>query len=366
LAHVVFDGEIQQHPALRSLLWQWGVTVGPLPGSGRVGVLATVEDCDAVLSVGNKSHASDIDFSAMPDGAEAEGAAAAAAPLLVVGPLTESGAQFGHELVSIPDFGPGGSRLKAALHSCVEKSRLLRGEAGARHDLNQFRDFVGHELRSPLTAVKTALTALEDSENPDPGAARMLSIALRNLRRLTETVEWSQELTSLAETTPVADLAPVPAAAVARVIPDHLDVHLGQNCESGEILTDLGLLGVLVRQMERVFAYGCPEKRPTFRLEFDPDGGDCRLSAYVTESGNEAASNRVSRSGGREPSRDKATWNRAEFENLSRMLISPQLLQVLGVKTRIPSSQRGTLELSIGLPLWTAATPDPVEPLYQV
>lgn len=366
MVHIVFDGEIQQHPALRSLLWQWGVTVGPLPGRGRCGVLATVEECDAVLMVGGPGHSPDFDFSAMPDGAEAEGVAAAAAPLLVVGPPTESGALFGHELFPIPDFGPGGSRLKAALQSCVEKARLLRGESGVRQDLNQFRDFVGHELRSPLTAVKTALTALGDAGNADPGAARMLSIALRNLKRLADTVEWSQELTSLAETTPVADLVPVSAAAVAGVIPDHLEVHLGAHCEAGEILTDLGLLGVLAGQMERVFAYGCPEKRPVFRLDIDPEGGDCRLSASVTENGNEAALNRVSRSGGRESGRDKAAWNRAEFENLSRMLISPQLLQVLGLKVRIPSSRRGTLELSIGLPLEAAAASDPLEPLHQV
>ncbi len=349
MAHVLFIGEIQQYPALRSLLWQWGVTVGRLPADGRSGVRATVEDCDAVLQMNQGPGPSEIDFSAMPDGAEAEGAAAAAAPLLAIGCESEK------SWLIIPDVGPGGSRLKVALQSCLERARELRGDSGSRHDANQFRDFVGHELRTPLTAVKTALTALGDEQIPGPGSVRMLQLAMRNLKRLADTVEWSQELVSLAETAPSADLVPVPAAAVAGVVPDHLEVRLDKDRESGEILTDLALLAILIRQMERVFSYACPGNRPVFSLEMDPDSGEYRLSALVSENEKEMTASRVSRSGGKASGRDKAIWNRGEFENMVRMLISPHLLHVLGVKSRIPSGPRGVVELSIGLPLWSAA-----------
>ena len=360
LAHVLFIGDIQQYPALRTLLWQWGVTVGRLPEDSRSGVQATVEDCDAVVQLNQGSGQAEIDFGAMPDGAEAEGEVAAAAPLLAIGSESEN------SWITISEVGPGGSRLKVALQSCLERARVLRGESGSRHDGNQFRDFVGHELRSPLTAVKTALTALGNEKPPGPGSVRMLELAMRNLERLADTVEWSQELRSLAETVPGADLVPVPAAAVAGVIPDHLEVRLEKNCESGEILTDLGLLGILTRQMERVFSYACPGNHPVFRLEFDPDSGDCRLSARVSENEKEATANRVSRSGGKEAGLDKDMWNRTEFENLTRMLISPHLLQVLGVKSRIRSGLRGVVELSIGLPMWSAAASAAREPLCTV
>ena len=360
MAHILFMGEIQQYPALRSLLWQWGVTVGSLPKDGCSGVRATVEDCDAVVQMNQGPGQAENDFGAMPDGAEAEGAVAAAAPLLAIGFEPEN------SWIAIPGVGPGGSRLKVALQSCLERAHMMRGESGTRHDGNQFRDFVGHELRSPLTAVNTALAALGNENNPGSGSVRMLRLAMRNLKRLADTIEWSQELMSLAETVPAAELVPVTAAAVARAIPDHLEVRLDKSIGSGEILTDLSLLGILISQMERVFSYACPGNSPVFSLEVDPDSGECRLSASVSENEKEVTAHRVSRSGGKETDRDKAMWNRAEFENLTRMLISPHLLQVLGVKSRIPSGPRGFVELSVGLPLWSATASPAPEPLGTV
>ncbi|MEN8005967.1 MAG: hypothetical protein ABFS42_03090 [Candidatus Krumholzibacteriota bacterium] len=346
MAHVLFNGDIQRHPALRSLLWQWGVTVGRLPQGDPAGFQATVEDCDAVLHLQKDSGHAENGFSAMPDGADAGGAAAAAAPLLVVG--SESDSLAVNPWITIPDFGPGGSRLKVAVQSCVKRARVLRGEVGSQHDESRFRDFVGHELRSPLTAVKTALTVLGDEKDPAPGSARMLSLALRNLNRLADAVEWSQELMWLAEEAPAADLVPQPASAMVGTIPDHLEVRLDQNSASCEILTDLRLLGILTRQMERVFTFLCPANRPVFRLETDPVSGDCRLSVLVSGIGEETR------------------LDRAEFENLTRMLISPHLLQVLGVKPRLGTGPRDHAELSIVLPLWSAVAPPAPEPLLAV
>ncbi len=54
-----------------------------------------------------------------------------------------------------------------------------------------YREFVCHELRSPLTAIHTALAALAEDLGAGEGmldAARMLEIALRNTRRLEDTV----------------------------------------------------------------------------------------------------------------------------------------------------------------------------------
>lgn len=347
LTHVLFNGDIQRHPALRSLLWQWGVTVGRLPHNDGTAVRATVEDCDTVLLLIQDPGHEEFDFGAMPDGADAEGAAAAAAPLLAIGPESRTKAE--NPWVTIPEVGPGGSRLKAALQSCLIRARDLRGQSASRYDDNQFRDFVGHELRSPLTAVKTALTALGVEKTPGPGSVRMLELAMRNLKRLADTVEWSQELVSLAETAPAAHLVPVHATAVAGVIPDHLEVLLEKNGEADEILTDLRLLGILTCQMERVFHYACPGSRPIFHLVLDQDSGDCRLTASVSENG-----------------RTTPPWNRAEFENLARMLISPHLLQVLGVGTRVRIGAGDIAELSLGLPLWTVGATPAREPLCTV
>ncbi len=359
LVHVLFHGDIQRRPALRSLFWQWGVTVGCLPSNVHPPGLATVEDCDAVVHLCGETHPTEFDSGAMPDGGLAEGEAAAeAAPLLVIG----AGPVAVIPWITIPDPGPAGSRLKAALQSCQERARHLRGDSCSGHELEQFRDFLGHELRSPLTAIKTALMVLQAEGGHEPGSIRMLRIALRNLARLTETVGWSQELMSLAEAPPTAELGPVNLATMARAIPAHLDVHLDNNHESSTVLTDCRLVGMLAGQMERVLAYARPGSRPVFRLGLDPDSGDCLLTATVTQDGEDTVVSRVSPTGGEEADHGSPDWNRVEFDHLVRMLISPNLLQILGVRPRIPADVRGVLELTIGLPRWTGApspAPDP-------
>ena len=355
MVHVLFNGDIRRSPALRSLFRQWGVTVGRLPASARAGGQTTVENCDAVVYMCGAGDPADFLSGAMPDGAEAEGvAAAAAAPLLVIG----AGPVAATPWITIPDPGPGGSRLKVALQSCLERARMLRGDPHSRHDLDQFRNFLGHELRSPLTAIKTALTVMETEDGHGPGSARMLKIALRNLIRLAETVEWSQELMSLAEVPPVAELGPVSLVSLAEAIPDDLDVHLNDENESCEVITDPRLLGILVGQMERVLAYACPGSRPVFRLELDPGSGDGRLVAMVVEDRKDATVSRVSRTGGTEAGNDLAGGNRAELDHLVRMLISPHLLQVLGVRPRIAAETQG-VQLTIGLPRCVRVLPCP-------
>lgn len=359
LVHVLFHGDIQRRPALRSLFWQWGVTVGCLPSNIHPPGLATVEDCDAVVHLCGETDPTEFVSGAMPDGGLAEGEAAAeAAPLLVIG----AGPVAGIPWITIPDPGPGGSRLKAALQSCQERARQLRGDSCSSHELEQFRDFLGHELRSPLTAIKTALMVMQAETEHEPGSARMLRIALRNLGRLTETVGWSQELMSLAEAPPTVELTPVSLAILARAIPAHLDVHLDKKHESRKVLTDCRLLGILAGQMERVLAYARPGSRPVFRLELDSDRGDCLLTASVAEDREDPVVSRVSPTDGGGVDHDPPDCNQVEFDHLVRMLISPNLVQILGVRSRISADERGVLELTIGLPRWTgeiSPAPDP-------
>lgn len=344
MSHILFDGDIRQYPALRSLFWQWGVTVGRLPAGIRSGGLATVEDCDAVVHVAELADPVEIDSGAMPDGAETEGEAAVeAAPLLVIG----TGPVAAEPWITISHPGPGGTRLKAALQSCQERARMLRGEPHTRHEMDQFRNFLGHELRTPLTAIKTALTVLEAKGGHDSGSGRMLRIAQRNLVRLAGTVEWSQELMSLAEVPPVADFGPVRLVSLAKAMPGHLNVLLDENHGSHQVNTDPRLLGLLAGQMGRVLAFTCPGSDPTFRLGVDPRSGDCRLSFTVDENGDP----------------ENTDWDRAELDHLVRMLISPQLIQVLGVRPRLSVEEPGAIELTLDLSLCSgmfSPVPNPV------
>ncbi len=347
MSHILFDGDIRQFPALRSLFWQWGVTVGRLPDNARATGRATVEDCDAVVLVAELADSGDSDSSAMPDGAETEGEAAVeAAPLLVIG----DGPVAVEPWITIPHPGPGGSRLKVALQSCQERARILRGDPHSRHERDQFRDFLGHELRSPLTAIKTALTVLEAEGGRESGSGRMLRIAQRNLIRLAGTVEWSQELMSLAEAPPIAEFGPVSLVSLSKAIPAHLNVHLDEKNGSHEVNTDPRLLGMLAGQMGRVLAFACPGGPATFLLGRDPSSGDCRLSCSVVQ----------------DIGPENGEWSRIEFDHLVRMLISPQLLQVLGVRVRLSAEHVNAVELTLELPLCSGTNSPVPEPTYAV
>ncbi|MCP4573044.1 MAG: hypothetical protein GY838_11875 [bacterium] len=77
-----------------------------------------------------------------------------------------------------------------------------------------YRETVGHELRSPLTVIRTALDTVTDDlaqTSISPEMVHMLEIALRNTRRLEEAVDRHlQEL----------EQAHVRAAAAESNLPD--------------------------------------------------------------------------------------------------------------------------------------------------
>ena len=155
---------------------------------------------------------------------------------------------------------------------------------------------------------------------------------------------------TLAEAPPAADLGPVSLGSLAASLPDRLDLRLAKPERSGEILTDPQLLGTLAEQMERVLSFACPGCRPSFRLESEPDTGDGLLIATVLTVDSKEGPGPISRAGKLGDERDAAGWNRVELEHLARMLISPDLLQVLGVRIRIAADSSGVAELSLRLP----------------
>jgi hypothetical protein len=110
-----------------------------------------------------------------------------AAPLVLVGE-DKLASLDGRAWTRIGDPGPDGAGLAAALRPCLELTR--RGDANGPG----FRDFLNHELRTPLTAAGTAMQTLAlqlgRAGGPSPD---LLDLALRNLRRLEQTVDWACE-----------------------------------------------------------------------------------------------------------------------------------------------------------------------------
>lgn len=133
--------------------------------------------------------------------ADPRACAGASAPLVIVSARDPrlTGA------VWLQDYGRQGQRLKGALQACLA---MGAAQAPAADDLDaaaalqvDLLDYLGHELRTPLAAIRTALEILADDLGRSPALpaagepdarAKMIELALRNVQRLDRTVDWGQ------------------------------------------------------------------------------------------------------------------------------------------------------------------------------
>jgi hypothetical protein len=144
MAHVLLIGDEAQCAPIRAQLVRWGLTVASPAGGAPTPDSVGVDACDVVLVVGSAAGIPGPD--AVSDGGRG---AAPAAPRLFL-PTAE-----------IPVDGE--SSLWPRIQEACRLARGLRGlrlpdgtdlgEMEPCEDVHQ----VGHELRSPLTAIKTAL-----------------------------------------------------------------------------------------------------------------------------------------------------------------------------------------------------------------
>jgi signal transduction histidine kinase len=190
----------------------------------------------------------------MPDGTQEAGGAAPAAPLLILG--CEGPVAGAWEV--LPDPGPQGVLLRAALFRAERRVRELRG-VDPTAGQTESRQFLGHELRSPLAAIKTAVDLLQAEQGLEEGPRRMLDLAARNVARLAAAVEWSQDLLELAEDPPAPELQEIDLADLAALLATTARPVRIVGDSRASVLTDPRLLVMVVGQLERAVIAVHPE-----------------------------------------------------------------------------------------------------------
>lgn len=179
MPHILLMGPGLPPDDLRQRLAAWGLTSARGGGADHRS-RPTVADCDAVLWFG------------APPAPTGDAGTEPAAPIVVVG----DGDPHGLAWRVITPHKAAGDCLRRVLEVGFARTRALR-ECGVADPLrDRYRDFLGHELRSPLTAIRTALEEIA-ARPADPGP--LPEIALRNVDRLHRVLEWSQDLLLLAE-----------------------------------------------------------------------------------------------------------------------------------------------------------------------
>jgi len=321
---------------MRSLLLQWGFTVGALsaicPEDGTV----TAEDCDLIVAVGPPG-ADESAIVMVPETTVA---------VLWVGCERAGGRQRADVRIPLGESGCDPAVLRSALQTCQKQAHEARA-GGVADNGREFLHFLGHELRSPLTAVKTALEVLqgdlgglgevgEPVSNREGAEAnlRMLELALRNVRRLHQTVDWTHDLLALAETRPqVRWSARAMADLVARLSTEFetaADVRCDAESRAQVIDTDPELVCRLVGQVLRVLQCVAPGQSPALHvaLTMEPRRS-LRLTASLPDNGTNTGP-RVQRTSLVSSRVLGAESAGEELERLARFMVSPVLLKQLG------------------------------------
>jgi len=252
LSHVLLGGDEQQVATMHALLTQWGVTASRLASLDAV---PTVLDCDAVILQGDFRQYRDTNLGSLPDGTG--GAVGPAAPLIFINKHDSDESRLPKNWQVMSDRDSDGAALQAALWAAFGLAESLRGAL----DNESYLQFLGHEMRSPLTALKTSLDELaEVMDSSSDDEVNMLAIARRNVQRLHDTVEWNQELLSANAAAESVNLRSSSITSLARYLAeaDH-DICMNSQVSEATLETDYNLVDKLLRQMTRVLSLVCPD-----------------------------------------------------------------------------------------------------------
>ncbi|MBU8870607.1 MAG: hypothetical protein KOO60_07075 [Gemmatimonadales bacterium] len=292
MAHVLIDGESCTLAEVHDCLRRWGLTVDCLPKDARARGTASRAECDAVIFLCEAgqggSGAMDCHLKSVPpiEGGRPDGEELPA-PMLVIGrgPLAETMGRHAHQL--IPEIGPEGSHLKMALGLCLENQSGLGPAELERSNRDQQLHFLGHELRSPLTALKTALEVLQgdlggvggsapEMESPasDRSRLRMLEIALRNVRRMHHAVEWSQALLKFEDSRPASALRQISVSQLGEELGQTVGNEVRVRGRDVIVECDADLLLHVAKQAIQAMRFGDPDLKLVLNLDAETAGTD--------------------------------------------------------------------------------------------
>ena len=289
------------------------------------------------------------------------------APVILVGRASRVCRHADSSLDQVPDPGRGGRRLRRALGYCLQRGELTRRHLAELTGHHEYVQFLGHELRTPITSALAALEILagEGTVGPEPGGreADFVRIALRNLKRLRETLEWTEDYLD-ARTSALAPrwrdgrLGELVTQAVGLETPrPDLSLVFEAGAESLPVFSDGHLLRGLLQQVCRTLRYHAPGAHVTLRIsarvgidEAAPWRGgtpaEFVVALHVSWPPDSRGPARVSRTSLVEPGEGP----QQELSRLVRLTVSREILALFGARLTLPALEDGAPTLQIVLP----------------
>ena len=365
MARILLAGHAPLADQVEAWLRGWGHSVAQVASEAGLPAAGSVRRTDAIVVV--------------CDGDGPEGCCPAAlaaredaAPMLLVGRRARVCSRADRFVELVPAPAADGRRLRRALGHCLRRTAVTRRHAAEAKIHHEYVQFLGHELRTPITSALSALEILAAEQGESTGReADFVRLALRNLKRLRETLEWTEDYLEArtAALTPrwreerLGELVTI-AAGLGAPRPDLALVFEG-GAEAVPVVSDASLLRGLLQQACRTLRYHAPDARVTLRISARPgahdgepwrDAGPERcaevvLALHVDRPDGARGSARVSRTS--LVSRDEGPQE--ELSRLARCTVSPEVLALLGGRLTIPATGEAGPALQIFLP---AVPPD--------
>jgi hypothetical protein len=360
LAHIFLMGDSTLAEQVQTWLLRWGHSVNHAASEAALQSGGSLRQSDAIVAV--------------CDGHGVEGLCPAAlatregtAPVILVGRSGRVCRHTGSLLEHVPDPGRGGRRLRRALGYCLQRAELTRRHLAELTGHHEYVQFLGHELRTPITSALAALEILagEGTVGPEPGGreADFVRIALRNLKRLRETLEWTEDYLD-ARTSALAPrwrdgrLGELVTQAFGLETPrPDISLVFEAGAESLPVVSDGHLLRGLLQQVCRTLRYHAPGAHVTLRIsarvgidEAAPWRGgtpaEFVVALHVSWPPDSRGPTRVSRTSLVEPGEGP----QQELSRLVRLTVSREILALFGARLTLPALEDGAATLQIVLP----------------
>ncbi len=328
MTHVLLDRELDSGQDIRRRLGRWGMTIGEYDSRHPDFKWPTILECDLVImGAGSVSE----EPSTGPE---------SLAPVILLG-VSEPLLLARDAWQALPDLKPATRHLRLAVQTCLEQSALLRHGPVAGQDREDFLSFIGHEMRSPLTAAKTALEVLRGDlgqlANQD-SHLKMLEIALRNVRRLHNTVEWSQELMASSPGEQKIQLQDHDAGQLQETLGYTKTCRWEPEALQRRVHTDPDSLSMLMDQVVRALHYAIPGCETELNVRCSSEKNGLSLTLSPAHGSVQDGAPRVSRLGlaFSDPQKESPA---ADLERLVRFVVSGVLVSRLGVGLEVVGGQ---------------------------
>ncbi|MCP4291860.1 MAG: hypothetical protein GY780_08510 [bacterium] len=356
MTHVLLDIRLSSYREIHSRLRRWGMTLGTFDIQSADPDWPASHQCDLALLDSNTASA----LGKIRRPANLLMNPEQQAPIILLGVsgplLLDRDAWQG-----LNQNNPDSRTLRQAMQVALEKSYRRNNHSEENEDQGDFLTFLGHEMRTPLTAVKTALEVLEGdlggmgikTAEDDP-QLKMVALALKNVRRLQHTIEWSQEMLASSGGQSKAELGLLSCEKLESFLQEKFELKEADFPAETQVMTDLTALDDLVVQCSRALDYTFADRGVESRVHFEgePEKGTgwLHVDLLPVSLPSNVTVPRISRFG-LESLNNQAQGSGCELQKLTGFVVSGGLKEYLGVELEIFQDSEGQSGIRISLVL---------------